>query len=115
MWLRVQGKRAAQVFTLEAGPDVDADLARRQLAKYMGTFRGRALLGPLPLPPAKDRAGAAAQACSALASVISKFEYQGWDLSCAFVPVVSLARMFSSLFEQQQIALLATEVMLSPE
>ena len=37
---------------------MDAELARRQLAKYVGTFRGRALLGPLPLPPAKGRADA---------------------------------------------------------
>ena len=42
-----------QVFTLEASPDVDPEAARRQLQKYMSTFRGRALLGPLPLPPAK--------------------------------------------------------------
>ena len=53
----------AQVFTLEAGPNVDAELARRQRAKYVGTFRGRALLGPLPLPPAKGRADAA-QVCN---------------------------------------------------
>ncbi|KAK9825190.1 hypothetical protein WJX81_005269 [Elliptochloris bilobata] len=40
-----------EVFTLKAGPDVDPAAARRQLQKYIGTFRGRALLGPLPLPP----------------------------------------------------------------
>ena len=32
---------------------MDPEAARRQLQKYMSTFRGRALLGPLPLPPAK--------------------------------------------------------------
>lgn len=31
---------------------MDPEAARRQLQKYMSTFRGRALLGPLPLPPA---------------------------------------------------------------
>ena len=55
----------SQVFTLEASPDVDPAAARQQLQKYMSTFRGRALLGPLPLPPVKAGSSdaGAAQVC----------------------------------------------------
>jgi len=63
-----QSRRArVQVFKLEAGPDVDPAAARRQLQKYMGTFRGRALMGPLPLPPPAAK-GAAVKVSAARAS-----------------------------------------------
>jgi hypothetical protein len=42
------------VFSLDASPDIDAASARRQLQAYLSglsSFRGRALAGPLAMPP----------------------------------------------------------------
>jgi hypothetical protein len=67
-----QSRRArGQVFKLEAGPDVDPAAARRQLQKYVGTFRGRALMGPLPLPAPAAKGGAVKVSVAGASGVVS--------------------------------------------
>ena len=53
-----------QVFSLNASPDIDAASARRQLQHYLSSlssFRGRALAGPLAMPPISQSLPASAE------------------------------------------------------
>ena len=48
------GPGTSQVFSLNASPEINAASARRQLQNYLSSlssFRGRALAGPLAMPP----------------------------------------------------------------